>query len=328
VRPEARLTVVTTEASRTALAGLPEVDATLAFDKRWRPHGVATFARLALQLVRLRPDAAIAAQRSTRTGQLLWLTRAPLRVGFAAAPGAWAYHRSVAWDGHKHAVARYLDLAVPLGGDPLRADRRPRLAVDPRAAREARALLARAGIAGQRPFLCVAPGSTRATKRWTTAGFAEVVARVSGAGWPVVLAGTAAERPLCLDIAARSGVGPAVLAGHTTLSEFIALIALAAAVLANDSGSGHVAAAVDTPVLSVFGPSGPEMGYGPLGRDCRAVSHADLACRPCDAHGPRVCPLGHLRCMTDLGAERVFAALRELLGACAGGRQPAGMRPG
>lgn len=311
--PGSRLTLVTTATGRELLARGPYVDTTLVLDKRWRPAGLASFARLAAELLRRPFDVAIAAQRSARTGQLLWLSRAPLRIGFAGAPGAWSYNRAVAWRADEHAAQRYLALSLPAGGDPASAERWPELAPDPAALRSARALLAAAGLE-DRPFLCIAPGSVRATKRWTPEGFARLLALAAGDGWAAVLLGTAGEGELCRAIAEASGTRPAVLAGRTSVSEFVALIALAAGVVANDSGAGHVAAAVGTPVLSVFGPSGPEMGYGPLGRHTRAVSHPALDCRPCDPHGPRVCPLGHWRCMRELGAERVFAALRELVG--------------
>jgi heptosyltransferase-2 len=104
-----------------------------------------------------------------------------------------------------------------------------------------------------------------------------------------------------------------VLAGRTGIPELTALLARSRALLVNDSGPGHVASAVGTPVVAVFGPTVPAFGYTPYGAANRVVEHPDLECRPCDRHGPQVCPLGHHRCMRDLPPERVIAALAGVL---------------
>ena len=76
-----------------------------------------------------------------------------------------------------------------------------------------------------------------------------------------------------------------------------------------------VAAIVVLPVVAVFGPTVPGFGFGPRGPNDRVVEHPSLACRPCSAHGPQVCPLGHHRCMRDLSVETVAAAVEAVLGA-------------
>jgi heptosyltransferase-2 len=68
-----------------------------------------------------------------------------------------------------------------------------------------------------------------------------------------------------------------------------------------------------TPTLTIFGPTVPEFGFGPLAPRSQALGVTDLACRPCDSHGPQRCPLGHWRCMTEqpaaVVAERALALL-------------------
>jgi heptosyltransferase-2 len=70
---------------------------------------------------------------------------------------------------------------------------------------------------------------------------------------------------------------------------------------------------VGTPTLTVFGPTVPAFGFGPLAPGSAAAGVPDLACRPCDPHGPRVCPLGHWRCMREQGPDAVAAAARAVL---------------
>ncbi|HEY9015471.1 MAG TPA: glycosyltransferase family 9 protein, partial [Gemmatimonadales bacterium] len=88
-----------------------------------------------------------------------------------------------------------------------------------------------------------------------------------------------------------------------------ALIQRAACLVTNDSAPLHLATAVGTPVLAIFGPTVPEFGFGPRRPEDVSLGHADLPCRPCSAHGPMVCPLGHHRCMRELSVDLVQQAL-------------------
>jgi heptosyltransferase-2 len=308
------VTLVTTRLGQELLGGLPGIGELLVFEKSWSLAGQRSFWGLCARLFRGRFDVAVAAQRSTRTGQLVWVSRAPLRIGFAGAPGAWAYGRRVAWDARKHAVERYLDLATPAGGDPSSADRAPGLAVDPQARTRIDGLLREHGVSERAPLLCVAPGSARATKRWTAEGYARVVRAAASRGLAPVLAGAPQERDLCAAIAATSATRVATVAGRTGVRDLVALIQRSSALVCNDSGPAHVASAVGTPVVSIFGPSAPSYGYAAFGRLTRVVEHPGLACRPCSPRGPHVCPLGHFRCMRGIEPSQVLRALDELLG--------------
>ena len=102
---------------------------------------------------------------------------------------------------------------------------------------------------------------------------------------------------------------PVNLAGKTTVRELMALLSVCGFLVTNDSGPMHIAAALGVPTLAIFGPTVPSFGYTPWGESNRIIEHPDLPCRPCDRHGPQVCPLGHHRCMTEIPASRVIAAL-------------------
>jgi heptosyltransferase-2 len=96
------------------------------------------------------------------------------------------------------------------------------------------------------------------------------------------------------------------------LPEVAALLAAADLLIASDSGILHLATAVGTPALGLFGPTSPELGFSPLGTG-RALG-VDLACRPCHIHGPRFCWLGHRRCWGDFTVEGILAAADALRG--------------
>jgi len=315
VDPTSGLTVLTTPLGRAILAGHPCVDTLVVHDKKGPDGGPLGVGRALLSLRRQRFDVAIAAQRSSRTGLLVRGSGAPRRVGFEGAAGRWAYTDRVSWDGARHAVHRYLALAGPLGGDPGRADPQPSIPVGDAARAKVDALLEAAGIGADEPVLAVSPGSIWGTKRWTPHGFAEVVRAAPRLGVAPVLVGAPDESALCREIAVRAGGRVPVLAGVTGIPELAATLARARALVVGDSGPGHIASAVGTPVVAIFGPTIPAFGYTPFGAANRIVEHAAMPCRPCDRHGPQVCPLGHHHCMTEIPAERVIDVLADVLAA-------------
>lgn len=83
--------------------------------------------------------------------------------------------------------------------------------------------------------------------------------------------------------------------------------------MTNDSAPQHLASAVGTRTLTLFGPTVPAFGFGPLAPGSDTMGHVSLDCRPCDKHGPAHCPLGHFRCMLELTPASVAARVHELL---------------
>jgi heptosyltransferase-2 len=330
--PSVRLTVLTTPTGANLLEGSPFVDAPIPYRKKGPGSGPLGLARAVRSLRRGGFDVAIAAHRSFRSGILGVASGARTRIGFAGAAGSWAYTRRVPWEGVRHAVHRYLALARPLGIDPASADPHPHLEPPAGARERADALLRGAGLDPAAPLLAVAPGSVWGTKRWTAEGYTAVVGEAERRlGVRPFLVGSSDERALCETISARCGRAIPVLAGKSDLSVLAALLARASVLLTNDSGPGHVASAVRTPVVSIFGPTAPEFGYTPFGGANRVVQRDGLSCRPCHSHGPEVCPLGHHRCMTEIEAGPVLDAIESVLAETGRAERPQraeGVRPG
>ena len=188
----------------------------------------------------------------------------------------------------------YARLSEKPGAAPREPLPEPQLRVDPIAARTT---AARFGIAGRYAVFC--PGAEYGpAKRWPY--FVELAARMSV---PLVILGTAADRESCAGIPGKN------LAGETTLDQAIELISGAQFVVTNDSGLMHIAAAVGTPQVALFGSSSPRH-TPPLSAQARVV-WLGIECSPCYA---RECPLGHFRCLRELTVERVLdeiAALKE-----------------
>jgi ADP-heptose:LPS heptosyltransferase len=205
-----------------------------------------------------------------------------------------------------HAVDRYLWLARLLALD----DSPPDFAIHlpPQATRSIEKLLRSRGLAGK-PIAVLVPGTIWETKHWGVSGFAQVGRHLMESGLEVVIAGTSRDRPRSQAIiAACPGVHD--LAGHTTVAGLVALIQRATICVTNDSGSMHVAVAVDTPVVSIFGPTNP-VWIGPYGRP-HAVVSADVPCAPCYLRDMRSCPNNHI-CMQKVSAAMVIERVETVL---------------
>lgn len=178
-----------------------------------------------------------------------------------------------------------------------------------------------AGLKLQRgAYYVFAPGAEYGpAKRWPAHHFAELAIKLDR---PVVLLGSGKEAALCGEIAAPVNVARAGqclnFAGTTSLLQALCLIAASRGTVSNDSGLMHVAAAFGVPQVAIFGSSSP-LHTPPLSDKARVLWLKDdpayqppLDCAPCFE---RECPLGHTRCLNDIGAQRVLDGLQQTVGA-------------
>jgi heptosyltransferase-2 len=209
-----------------------------------------------------------------------------------------------------HQAREYMGLPAPGAGS--EAPPRPRLRVPEAAAARAAQSLREL----PRPRVAVMPGAARGpSKRWPADRFAAVAARLAAErGCGICVLGSSAERGICAGVAAAVR-GAADLSGSTGLADWVALLAACDLALCNDSGGMHLAAAVGTPLVAIFGATDPAK-TGPLTDACRIVQGGgprsrDVARRSAEA----------ARSLAAVSAEEVYRAAAELLGD-RGGRRP------
>ena len=304
-RPERRIVVLTPAHLESLVQRLPGVDDAL----------INPFAHGALKLgerarfgasLRGRFDAAIVLPHSWKSALVPFFAGIPRRTGFVgeARYGLLTDARPL----DKAALPRMVDRFCRLADAPVAEAGEapwPQLAADPGLVEAA---LTRFGLDGGAPAVALCVGAEFGpAKRWPAAHFAALGERLAADGCAVWVLGGPGDAPIGAEVAA---LAPQIvnLAGRTTLAEAIDLIAAARAVVSNDSGLMHVAAALGRPVVGLYGATSPEF-TPPLGADA-VILYEDLPCRPC---GERVCPLGHFKCLNDLAPDRVLAALRPLL---------------
>jgi len=144
-------------------------------------------------------------------------------------------------------------------------------------------------------------------KRWPAQHFAELARLLAARGYAIWLVGSPKDAEIGRAVQSQSGGICHDLCGKTGLSEAIDLLALARLVVSNDSGLMHVAAALDKPMVALYGSSSP--GFTPPLSDKARIVSLNLACSPCFK---RVCPLGHFNCMMQLGPQQVLAEIDTL----------------
>lgn len=296
--------VVTTPAAASLLDHHPAVHDVVRYDKHGADRGWKPFRRLGAELRSRRYDRVYLPHRSFRSALLALWSGASERIGFADSAAAVTYTSRVPRPRDGHEVERLLALAGVRPGD---AAPPVSLGLAPTDLAAADAWLASHGVGSD--FVALAPGSVWATKRWPY--YAELAA---GLDRTSVIVGSAEDGQLADAIVAAARGRAVSAAGALSLRGSAALIQRAAILVSNDSAPLHLATAVGTPVVAVFGPTVPEFGFGPRRAGDIVLGHEDLPCRPCSKHGPPACPLGHHRCMRDLAVTDVAAALARIIG--------------
>ncbi|MCK4341288.1 MAG: lipopolysaccharide heptosyltransferase I [Phycisphaerae bacterium] len=297
------------------LAGHPLLDEVIPFDRRHygrmlrSPRALADFWRFVRELRRRRFDLVLDLQGLFRSGFLARASGAPRRIGFAdAREFAPAFYSRRVRGSRKncHAVEINLRLARSLG-----------LHVDPPLfplglrddeLRDTRNLITEAARMRLERFTAVLLGARWESKRWPADRLAGLIDKMHAEGLPAcVLLGSPDDRVFAEEVRAGCGAPIVDLVGRTSLRELTAAIALADLVVSHDSGPLHIAAALDKPLVALFGPTNPAR-TGPYCKSARVVS-LPLECVPCYR---RQCPLGHHKCMQQLDVEAVFQNVLEI----------------
>jgi heptosyltransferase I len=172
-----------------------------------------------------------------------------------------------------------------------------------------KSMLAACGMDGSRPLVAINPVALWETKLWLNHRFAALADRMVGeAGVDVVFTGGSGDRETIEAIRGMMTEKAADLSGRTTLSMLAALYQQAALLVTTDTGPMHLAAAVDTPVVALFGPTAP-WRTGPYGQGHKVVRTAP----PCSPCFKRQCDIHQCRCMCDITVEQVLAAVWSIL---------------
>lgn len=272
-------------------------------------HGelkLAARRQLGRELRREEYDQAIVLPNSFKSALVPFFAGIPVRTGYRG-EARWGFindlHHLRALDERAlpTLAQRYAALAVP-PGEGLPPLPPVRLAVDDN---RRQATLHKLGLELQIPAIALCPGAEYGpAKRWPAAHFALLARMLAGRGCQVWLIGSGNDAAIGAQIAELSGGAARNLCGSTSLDEAVDVLSCVRYAVSNDSGLMHVAAALGTPLVALYGSSSPAY-TPPLSNDARILK-LDLPCSPCFR---RECPLGHFDCMKQLAPHRVLDAI-------------------
>lgn len=311
--PAAKISFLTSQGAAPLLRNHPLVDEILTYDPFWFYPDSPLRAYLRwLRDIRPRTfDLVIEARADLREIlMLVWPLRARCKVSYAVGGGSSALTHVVPYPGLKHKVEYHLDL-VRFLGCPVGVAPRAEIHLTATERQRVDSLLAERGLGGG--FIALHPGSRLPLKKWLAAGWAEVGSSLGEeTGLPLVLLGVAADEAEVSQIAGLLRLPAVSLVGQLGLRELAGVLARARLLICHDSGPMHIAAAMRTPVVAIFGPS-KSSETAPYGTAHRVVEVA-CDCRPaCDEARCRNTS-GHV-CMQGITAAAVRDAARELLAA-------------
>jgi heptosyltransferase-2 len=189
----------------------------------------------------------------------------------------------------------------------------PRLFIQPEAATELEGFLSQNDISAEQVLIGIAPGARWPAKRWTASGFAQVCDQLlKDPNIRLIFLGNQADLGFTRQILVRMREKPLVATGQFGLKGLVAAIGHCHLLLTNDSGPMHIATALEIPVVAIFGPTHPKLGFSPLGPR-NLLLHAELPCSPCSLHGEKRCILKHRQCMEQITPETVLEAIGRML---------------
>lgn len=315
--PKAKISWIVGEKSQDILHGNPYLDKIIVWQReQWEKElrkgawlkSLENFRFLKQQLKIDQYDLTIDMQGLLLTGLIGWCSGAPMRIGFAKArEGSPLFytHKVHAAQTRKQVVKHYLQLLGPL------AIKNYDMQMVMPIAREhhefAEGVFARYDIAGDQKVVVLNPSTSWTTKCWPAVYFSKLANLLQDkANAEIIILGGPGDIPLVEKIV--SGISRPVinLAGRTSLKELAAVVQKSHLFIGGDTGPLHIAAAVGTPTISLFGPTDPRI-YAPLGKKHMAIV-TDVVCRNCHK---RTCK--NFICMDRIRPEEVCVAAQKML---------------
>lgn len=310
LQPDAHITVMAPAWSRALIDRMPQVNAgidlpfqhgELKLVARWR------FGRqFAGQF-----DTAFILPNSFKSALVPFFARIPQRVGWQGEMRNVLLTDCRSLDAARYPlmVQRFVALALQKEEE-LRVFERPTLQTE---TAQAVATAGSLGLKNTERVLALCPGAEFGdAKQWPLQHYARLCDLAVAEGWQIWILGSANDHESGNEV--MSGIPELArshcfnLTGRTSLNQAIDLLSLASATVTNDSGLMHIAAAVGSPLVALYGSTSPDF-TPPLADRVKSLT-TDIACRPCFK---RRCPLGHKRCLTEITPERVYSSLQNLL---------------
>lgn len=308
--PNARIYALVLPATRDIVAGNPFIDEVLIYDKRGKHKSMLSSFFFAQSLRRLNIDCAIHLHPTNRVHLLSWTAGIPIRIGYDAKTSYLLTHRipSRKHEGGRHESEYNFDL-LKLLDIPQPEIIQPLFTVDDVSEKQLAGILEKHGL-GQGEYIVLSPSASCRSKIWPAASFATLADRLwKKTGKHIVLVGSEGDRDIISRVADAMQSPMINLAGALSLKLLAALFKKATLLISNDSGPAHVAAALDIPVVSLFGRNDSGLApsrWRPLGKKSRYL-HKQVGCVRCLAHD---CEKEYA-CLRSITPDEVYALIEK-----------------
>lgn len=296
--PQTGIDILAIPETQAVFQNNPHLDRVYLFDKRRKSNKYPALIKVVRQLRGTQYDAAISVQGSLTSSLIMLLAGIPVRIGF---DNQKLITHPVLPDRSQHATRRHLSLLQPFSDRTYSAQTEVFWSAQDE--QLARRQLKAINPKGQ-TLIGLAPGSIWKTKRWPKENFIALIKRLQNHPLSFFLIGGPSDRDLCSEIEQTAGGNLINTAGRLPVPASAALISKLNLLVTNDSAPLHLANAVKTDVLAIFGPTVRDFGFYPF-RENDQIAEIDLYCRPCGKHGGNRCPEKHFRCMLEISPERV-----------------------
>ncbi len=277
------------------------------FDKRDKSKKLSHLVKLIRRIKNEHYDAAISITKSSTSSIIMYLSGIACRVGFSRQK---LLTNRVKADRDKHVRERYLYLLSPFTSEIVDTDTEIFIG---ESEKKVVADILRQYKAQGKILIGIAPGSVWTTKRWLKEYFIELILKLKEIAAIVFLIGGKDDMELCADICSATSDYAINLAGRLTVLKSAELIRRLDLMITNDSAPLHLANAVKTDVISIFGPTVKAFGCYPYRENDIMAEIHDLDCRPCSKHGGNTCPEKHFRCMKQISPGMLYKAVITLL---------------
>jgi heptosyltransferase-2 len=312
--PQSHIAVMVSPQAREIVEDNPYINEVIVYDKDKKDKGLFGFWRFALDLKKKEFDLAIVLHTKKRTNLITYLADIPKRVGYHDKKFGFLLTdkiKDIRPLGLQHEVDYCLDILKSLGLTI--KDRMPYVAVKKEQSRWLSDVLQEGAIKKEDRIAGIHPGASCISKRWLKDRFIVLANRlVEDYGVKIILlAQGEPDVEIANDIARNTRYPVLNLAGKTSLSQLVALLSRCSIFISNDSGPVHIASAVGTPVISIFGRNQAGLSplrWGPVGR-CDKYLHREVGCSVCLAHK---CEIG-FDCLKAITVEDVLKAVDDIL---------------
>jgi heptosyltransferase-2 len=312
--PDARISLHTRSWARGIFENADFIDEILTFEPE--TSKIKTVLEQSRVLRESKFDLAVLFPNSLESALIARLALVPKRFGYAKDGRSFLLSDSIeipAWKNQKHEVFYYLNLVAEIEksyfGTQTALESEPRLDLTVSDERKiaARKVLEESGVDLSKKIVALGVGSTNSrAKRWHAASYATLNDKLQAdLGANVVLVGAKDESDVSLEVFEKSLRKPVILTGKTNLAEAVAVLSVVDLLVSNDMGLAHIAPAVGTKTIVIFGPTN-EKTTQPIGSE---IIRRNVECSPCML---RDCPIDH-RCMTQISADEVFLKAKEKL---------------